>query len=213
MSKYNWIKYNSKISLIKKINNYNKENIFNYFEKGHYNHTRDMLCLCLVLFKKNKKKVNLLDYGSNLLTYANLTNKINLKNYNISIFDPFCKTQLYKNNIYIFSDEKKLDKKWDIVNFGSSIQYIDNLDRLNKINFKKTNLILITHTPISSKFSYKAKQLNSKNLYQNIYSFKELNDYFNKKKFKLIFKSRNEDKFISAKQKCKTYSANLLFLK
>lgn len=56
MSKYNWIKYNSKSSLIKKINNYNKKNIFNFFEKGLYNHIRDILCLCLVLVKKNKKK-------------------------------------------------------------------------------------------------------------------------------------------------------------
>lgn len=213
MSKYNWIKYNSKKSLIKKINDYNKRNIFNYFEKGHYNHTRDILCLCLVLFKKNKKKINLLDFGSNLLTYANLKNKINVKNFNISIFDPFCKRELTKNSIHIFSDEEKLHRKWDIVNFGSSIQYLDSLDKLNKINFKKTKLILITHTPISSKFSYKAKQLNSKNLYQNIYTFKELHDYFIKKKFNLIFKSRNDDKFISAKQRCKTYSANLLFSK
>lgn len=213
MLKYNWSKYNSKIDLIKKINKYNRDNIFNYLEKGHYNHTRDILCLCLVLLNKNKKKIHLLDYGSNLLVYANLKNKIDLKKIKISIFDPFYKKKKNKKNIEIFSDEKKLKRNWDIVNFGSSIQYLDNLEKLSKINFIKTKLTLITHTPVSSKFSYKAKQLNTKNLFQNIYSLKELCNFFNKKKFKLIFKSRNNNKFISAKQKYKTFSANLLFSK
>ena len=162
MLKYNWSKYNSKIDLIKKINKYNRDNIFNYLEKGHYNHTRDILCLCLVLLNKNKKIIHLLDYGSNLLVYANLKNKIELKKIKISIFDPFYKKKKNKKNIEIFSDEKKLKRNWDIVNFGSSIQYLDNLEKLNKINFIKTKLTLIPHTPVSSTFSYKTKQLNTK---------------------------------------------------
>ena len=216
MNIFNWHKYNSNFSLIKKIVKFNKKNKFNFIESGIYNHIRDLFCLSLILayFKKRKKKISILDFGSNLIPYSNLINKINLKNYKISIYDPFSKKRyLKKKNIEIFKEEKLLKKKWDMVNFGSSIQYLQNLNSLNKINFHSTLAILITHTPISLSRKYISKQINSKNLNQNIHSLNEVMQFFKKKKFKLEFKSRNENKYISAKTKYKTFSMNLLFLK
>tara|TARA_Y100001970_G_scaffold264343_1_gene350840 strand:- start:956 stop:1612 length:657 start_codon:yes stop_codon:yes gene_type:complete len=216
MNIFNWNKYNSNLILIKKITNYNKKNKFNYLENGLYNHIRDIFCLTLILifYKKNKGKLNILDYGSNLSTYANLINKINLKNFNFSIYDPFSKkNNIIKKKIKIFNNKKILKKSWDVVNFGSSIQYIDNIDLLNEINFNSTKAILITHTPISLSKSYVTKQLNNKNLNQNIHSFNKIVNFFKKKKFELQFKSRNNNNYISAKKKYKTYSINLLFLK
>ena len=216
MNIFNWNKYNSNFLLLKKIVKFNKKNKFNFIESGIYNHIRDLFCLSLILayFKKRKKKISILDFGSNLIPYSNLINKINLKNYKISIYDPFSKKRyLKKKNIEIFKEEKLLKKKWDMVNFGSSIQYLQNLNSLNKINFHSTLAILITHTPISLSRKYISKQINSKNLNQNIHSLNEVMQFFKKKKFKLEFKSRNENKYISAKTKYKTFSMNLLFLK
>ena len=100
-----------------------------------------------------------------------------------------------------------------MVNFGSSIQYLNSLSDLNNVNFKNVSAVLITHTPISISKKYISKQENSKNLYQNIHSIKDVIKFFKKKKFNLEFKSRNEDKYISAKKKYKTFSLNMLFLR
>ena len=216
MNIFNWDKYNSNFKLIKKITNFNKKNKFNYLESGLYNHIRDIFCLTIILiyYKKNKEKLNILDYGSNLLTYSNLKNKINTKYFNFSIFDPFSKKNNSSNkNIQIFKSKKKLKKNWDIINFGSCIQYLQNINSLNDINFNSTKAILITHTPISLSKSYITQQLNNKNLNQNIHSLKKIEAFFKKKKFEISFKSRNNDNYISAKKKYKTYSLNLLFLK
>ena len=88
-SKY-WQKYNlNKKKLIKKITQFNRKNIVNYFEDLHFNHTRDILALGLALANKKSKKFEVLDYGSNPLALANLPNKIDLKKFNFTIFDPF----------------------------------------------------------------------------------------------------------------------------
>mgnify|MGYP001239379004 CR=1 FL=1 len=217
MNIFNWNKYNSNLKLVKKLLNYNKKNKFNYLEDGLYNHIRDLFCLSSVLtfnYISKTKKLNILDYGSNLISYSNLSNKINLNNFKISIFDPFNKNNKFKiKNVKIYKNANSLKKKWDMINFGSSIQYINNLELLNKINFNHTKVILITHTPFSLDNRYQSKQINNKNLIQNIYPYSKIISFFNKKKFKLIFKSRNEDKYISAFQKYKTFSLNLLFIK
>ena len=217
MSIYNWDKYNSNSKLVKKLINYNKKYKFNYLENGLYNHIRDLFCLSLIqTFQKSnkRKKINILDYGSNLLTYSNLANKINLNHYIFSIYDPFSKKNISNiKNIKIFKDKERFKKKWDMVNFGSSIQYLENINLLNEVNFKSTKLVLITHTPLSLLKSYVSAQTNNKNLYQNIHSFKNVVNFFKKKGLELIFKSRNQDKFISAKKKYKTFSLNLLFIR
>ena len=217
MNNFNWTNYNNNISLFKKLSKFNKKNKFNYIENGFYNHVRDIFCLSLILtkIKKSKEKIKVLDYGSNRLSYSNLTNKLNIRKFKFFVYDPFCKknSKFSNPNISFFNREDGLKKKWDMVNFGSSIQYLNKLDVLKKINFYNTKVILITHTPFSLSKKYLSAQKNNKNLFQNIHSLNEILNFFKRKKFKLVFKSRNEDKYISAKSKFKTYSLNLLFLK
>ena len=84
MNSFNWINYNNNIQLLKKINNHNKKNKFNLIEEGIYNHIRDIFCLTIIsINKKNKQKIRVLDYGSNKIVYANLLNKINIKDFEI----------------------------------------------------------------------------------------------------------------------------------
>ena len=153
MNSFNWINYNNNIQLLKKINNHNKKNKFNLIEEGIYNHIRDIFCLTIIsINKKNKQKIRVLDYGSNKIVYANLLNKINIKNFEFYIYDPFTKYNYKKNkNFVVFKNEKILKLSWDIINFGSSLQYLKDLNMLKKINLKNSKKILITHTPFSMK--------------------------------------------------------------
>ena len=118
-----------------------------------------------------------------------------------------------KKNFVVFKNEKILKLSWDIINFGSSLQYLKDLNILKKINLKNSKKILITHTPFSMKKNYVSRQLNNKNLYQSIHSYKNLIYLMKKNNFELIFKSRNADKNIASKKKFETYSLNLLFSK
>ncbi len=217
-----WKIYNQeKKKLLQKVIDFNNKNKFNFLEKENYNHIRDILSLTLINIKPNRNKVKILDYGSNLLTISNLNNKINTSNFNFIIYDPFSEDFNYnfkfKNiNYKIISDHKKICKdQFTLINFGSSIQYQHNFFmNLEKLNLKKTNFIVFTSTPISLGKTYLSKQSNHNYLTQKIYSFDYLVNKLKSKNFKLIFKSRNNDKYIACKKKkYKTFSLNLVFKK
>ncbi len=221
MLKYNWQKYNKLNSkLSSKIISFNNSNKINYIEKGLYNQIRDIFCLTILFNQKTNGKTKILDYGSNLLALSNIKSKINSKLFNFSIFDPFY-SKKYKDvkkpfNIKFFTSKDKLKfTNFDIINFGSSLQYIENIESLsNSINFRFTKTILITHTPITLSKKYKSKQKNHKSLIQNVHSLNDTKKYFNKIGFNLVFKSRNDDKYIACEKKeKKTYSLNLIFIK
>ena len=218
MSNYKWENYNIKnMKLAKKFISLNKKNKFNFIEKGLYNHVRDILCLSLLINKK--KKLNVLDYGSNILSLININKKIDINLFNFFIYDPFLKEK--KNikhpfKISILNKKKDLQKKhFDVVNFGSSIQYIKNLKDIEEtINFLKVSSVVITHTPLTLKKEFITKQTNHKQLSQKIYNYYNIINFFKKKKFKLIFKSRNKNKYVaSLKNKSSTFSLNLVFNK
>jgi len=221
MLKYSWSKYNKQNSeLSTKIIKFNNLNKVNFVEAGLYNHIRDIFCLTILFNKKKIGKTKVLDYGSNLLALSNINSKIDVKLFDFSIYDPFYSKE-YKDikkkfNIKFFTNKKKLKfKKFDVVNFGSSLQYINNIESLtDTINFKTIRTILITHTPITLSEEYKSKQKNHKSLIQNVHSLNNIKKYFNKIGFYLKFKSRNNDKYIACeKKKKKTYSLNLVFIK
>lgn len=214
-----WKKYNyERDKLVKKINKHNKEHSFNYFEDNNYNHVRDLLALTLTKFD-HKKKINVLDFGSNLLTISNLVNKINTSNLFFTIYDPFSencfkKVYLKKINYEIINNTDNIyKKKYDLINFGSSIQYQDNFFQiLSSFNLLKTKFITITSTPMSLKNTYFCKQANNPNLTQKIYSLNSIVSKLKRKKFKLIFKSINDHKYVACKkQKYKSLSLNLIF--
>ena len=218
MTKYSWKKYNQKSSqLSKKLVKFNNDNNFNFIEDGLYNQIRDIFCLSILI--KNKGKIKILDYGSNVLSLSNIKNKINIKKYDFFIFDPFSEKKKVIYNpfkILIYNNKNEVKKEnFDIVNFGSSIQYLKKLKDLDEvINFKKTLKIIITHTPITIKKKFITKQSNHKNLNQTIFNYNDLISFFKKKKFLLVFKSRNETRYAaSSKNIGTTYSLNLVFEK
>lgn len=216
--KYSWKKYNQKSSqLSKKLIKFNNENKFNFIENGIYNQIRDVFCLSILIKKKGKIKI--LDFGSNILSLSNIKNKINIKKYDFYIFDPFCEKKKVIHSpfkILIYKDEVEVKKKkFDIVNFGSSIQYLNKLSDLDQvIDLKKTLKIIITHTPITIKKEFITKQSNHMNLHQKIFNYNDLINFFKKKRFSLVFKSRNETKYAaSLKNLSSTFSLNLVFEK
>ena len=219
MRKYNWQSYNLKSNkLSKKIINFNKEHKFNSIEKNIYNHIRDIFCLVLTLSKKGKK-TNVLDYGSNILSLSNIKNKIITQNFNFFIFDPYKSSNAKEKipfKITTIKDKKNLKKyKYDILNFGSCLQYIESLKNLdNHLNFSSISKIIITHTPLTLGKSFSAIQSNHSNLMQNIHNYNSLINFFKRKKFRVIFKSRNDDKFIGLKKtNRKVFSLNIVLTK
>ena len=221
MLKYSWSKYNKQNSkLSSKIIRFNNFNKVNFIEVGLYNHIRDIFCLTILFNKKRNEKTKILDYGSNLLALSNIVSKIDVKLFDFSIYDPFYSkdhTNIKKVfKIKFFTEKSNLKfKKFDVINFGSSLQYIENINKLNDtINFESVKTIIITHTPITLSKEYKSKQKNHKHLIQNVHSLSNIEKYFNKIGFKLVFKSRNDEKYIACEKKHrKTYSLNLIFIK
>ena len=218
MNKYKWNQYNNNNKLFQNLIDFNKKNEVNAVEKGLYNQIRDIFCLASILSLKTskKRKIKILDYGSNSLAYSNLVNKIDCKKFLFYVYDPFYKQKKFSIpfKVFFFNNLASLkNNNWDMVNFGSSIQYLESLDVMKNINFSKTKVVSITHTPINLKRSYTELQTNHKNLIQNIYSLDEINNFFFKRKFKLMFKSRNDEKLSVAKNKKNTYLLNLLFTK
>ena len=218
-SKY-WQKYNlNKNKLIKKIVNYNKKNKVNFLESGHYNHIRDILALLISTIDKKNKRLEVLDYGSNLLSLVNFVNKIDVNKINFTIYDPYYKHSKKINiNVrhkIIDSEIKIFKKNYDLFHFGSSIQYENNFfEKIKRFKLRSAKYILVTHTPFSLKKAYFSNQTNHPRLIQNIYSLSKIVSSFKKYNYKLIFKSRNSDKYIACKnKKFETYSLNLLFKK
>jgi hypothetical protein len=221
MSTYSWLKYNNiNRKLSNKIITFNKRSNINFIEKGLYNHIRDIFCLTIMLNRNKRRKTKILDYGSNLLALSNIKSKINIKLFDFYIYDPFFLKKIKNNEkpfeIKFITKEKQLkNKKFDIVNFGSSLQYIKDLNFIkNNVNLKNVNNILITHTPITLLKKYSSKQKNHKNLVQHIHSFNYLKKILKQNGYDLIFKSRNDDKYVACnKKKPKTFFLNLLFVK
>lgn len=214
---YSWKKYNKKNErLISKFRKYNKKYNLNINEKSYYNHTRDLLAFNLI----EKKKIKVLDYGSNFLACCNFDNKINCKNIGYFIFNPFLeKNEIKKKfgnlNIRCIKNLKNIsNKKFDVLNFGSSLQYLDNFEEIIKsIKFKSNSKIIISATPITFLKTYISKQTNAKKLKQKIYSYGYLKRILLAQRFKNIFKSCLDFRMSGLKKKNQTYFMNLIFLK
>ena len=103
--------------------------------------------------------------------------------------------------------------KFDLIHFGSCIQYIQNFDSYLKI-LKSNNKskILFTATPFNLYTKYKTKQINQKNLFQTVHNYHDLCKLLKLKKFDIIFKSSMNIKLAKLKTvKPNTYFLNILF--
>ena len=218
---YDWSQYNKlRNKLAIKIDKYNRKSKLNFFEQANYNHIRDIYALTLILIGGKKGKSKILDFGGKLMAHANLINNINTNSLYFHIFNPQIKSMKKKLSFKyrLINKEKFLqNQKFDLVYFGSSLQYIKKFSNLKSLNFlNKSKYILITHTPVSfgSKDVFYLRQVNQKNLYQNIYSFNYIIKKILNNKFKLIFKSVNDYKYTGLKKKFNhIHSMNLLLKK
>jgi len=214
---YSWKKYNLNIQkLVKKNITFNLSSIFNANENSYYPQTRDIFSLSA----NSIKIINILDFGSNLSLISNLTNRINVKKKKFYIYDPFSNKDDHikiKNlNYKIFSNFSEIRKiKFDLIHFGSCIQYIENFYYyLDLLNLSTKSKILFTATPLNLLKKYTTRQTNQKNLFQIVHSYKILYNYFKLKEFDIVFKSSMNIKLASLKTiKPNTFFLNLLFQK
>ena len=214
-----WETYNNNLlDLSEELLNHNIKNEFNFVETDLYNHVHDILVLSLLLAKE--KDLNILDYGSNIIPWSNISNKINLDNLKVTIYDPFANNekemQLFKNfKVKVLNSTKVLkEKKYDFLIFGSSSQYIKNFSEvLNSDMILNSNTVLFTHTPLSRKRDFISKQHTGYKGNQIIRSFHFLKEKMEKNNFELIFKSVLPSELASVdKEKTKnTVYSNLLF--
>ena len=214
-----WSKYNKNLmDLNNKILEHNNKYKFNYVEDSFYNHVRDILSL-VILKLDDGYPLKILDYGSNILTWANLKNKISLENLEISIYDPFNIKEYEKvdKNIEIFSNSELFKKSYfNLTLFGSSSQYIDNFyDLFENYRSLLSKNILFTHTPFSLKEDFKSFQFTGYTGTQNVRSIKTLEEFFLRRNYQLVFKSVIDKKFASVEEKylSRTIYANILFSK
>ena len=212
---YSWKIYNHNIQkLINQNINFNNSAKFNAVDNSYYSQTRDIFALVA----NTSKVINILDFGSNLSLISNLNNKIDTKAKKFIVYDPFYSLKddiKIKNiNYKIFSNFTDIIKiKFDLIHFGSCIQYIENIENYIKLlTLNKKSKILFTATPFNLFTKYKTKQTNHKNLFQTVHNYKDLYKLLKSKKFDIIFKSSMNIKFAKLKIiKPNTYFLNILF--
>ena len=212
---YSWKIYNHKIQkLISQNINFNNSVKFNAVDNSYYSQTRDIFALVA----NTSKVINILDFGSNLSLISNLNNKIDTKAKKFIVYDPFYSLKddiKIKNiNYKIFSNFTDIIKiKFDLIHFGSCIQYIENIENYIKLlTLNKKSKILFTATPFNLFTKYKTKQTNHKNLFQTVHNYNDLYKLLKSKKFDIIFKSSMNIKLAKLKIiKPNTYFLNILF--
>jgi len=212
---YSWKKYNLNIQkLINQNIAFNNKFMFNAEDNSYYTQTRDIFALVA----NTSKVINILDFGSNLSLISNLNNKIDTKAKKFFVYDPFYSlkddVKIKNINYKIFSNLTEIIKiKFDLIHFGSCIQYIQNFDSYLKIlKFNNKSKILFTATPFNLYTKYKTKQINQKNLFQTVHNYHDLCKLLKLKKFDIIFKSSMNIKLAKLKTvKPNTYFLNILF--
>lgn len=219
-----WQEYNKNLEyLFKEILSHNKSNTFNFLENNHYNHIRDLLALSIALNRKNDSdKYKILDYGSNIIPWTNLNNKIETSCLSVKIYDPFSNPIPFKKDQLGF-DVEIINKiqitsqlKFDMTIFGSSSQYIKSFyEEIESNKFALGKTVLFTHTPLSLIQDFETSQNNSFQGKQYVRSFQKLNDWMQSKGYILFFKSTlpPSSAMVEKIHEKNTVYANLLFKK
>ena len=220
-----WKKHNEKLNEFATLMvQHNHENEFNFIENNFYNHIRDLTALSISMIQLKSKtppSVKILDYGSNLTTWANIRRKINTDSIDVTVFDPFHDLQStnidlgFRLNI-VSEEEYFMTERFDLTIFGSYVQYDENfLTALNSKNLHLGDYVLFTHTPLSLEKPFVSKEFSDYTGIQTLHSFRDVSKVFEKLGYNLIFKSTLppegasvEDRYIN-----KMVYANLLFTK
>ena len=183
-----------------------------------YDQINDIRSLTIVLLQIFLNKINILDYGGSLISFANLykINQRNFRNINFSnltscdIYNPhinFLKNKKFKKleNIILKKTPikfiKKIRKKnYDIILFGSVIQYVKNLKDLNYLFINKPKFVLITHTPLSINNRVYTYSQGSQNIPKYIHSLKSLKNNFLESKYNIVYISNIDPKLSGLKK-------------
>ena len=219
-----WKDYNRKLikNSIKFINE-NKNSNFNSEEQRCYSHIRDLVAITVANIDRNKVKI--LDYGSNTMPWSNIQNKIDLKNIEVTIFDPFADKDYSKNIDFGFPINISNNTNhfniidFDIILFGSSSQYIEDFYKKiisNIIELPKW--VFFLDTPFSLNENFNLKQIDQSKREFKVYirSYSRLIAIMEEKGYRLKFKSSlpwETQEFINKKLFSKVKMLNLLFEK
>lgn len=172
MSEKFWATYNAK---------FYHDPVYVSEESGCYPHVRDLLAIVIALKQQTclPSTLKLLDYGSNLSVWQSVRERVNLDVVDWTIFDPFASNlgSHVQEHPTIVSHLLELEK-YDVINFGSVLQYVDDLSKLPLTQLlKKDSVILVTHTPISLGRNSPLRQLNHPELEVYAHSLSSLDNY------------------------------------
>lgn len=197
---------------------------------NEYNHIRDITSLCIsLLCAERKGTINILDIGGGFaVSYIELLKRCTLQNYFYTVceIDVFCQhyqahSFLKEKNICFINSLEKIVKRYDLVLFGSSLQYFSNYsetlaDIIQRAQFPE--YILMTHTPVTSYPTFATAQVNmdNKKIPNWIFNIDSLGHVFLKNGYSCLFRSAisRAGVFDDFKEEYVNYrSANLLFKK
>ncbi|WP_435164211.1 methyltransferase, TIGR04325 family [Candidatus Pelagibacter bacterium nBUS_25] len=152
-----------------------------------------MFSLINFYFKK-KRKYKILDFGGGWgIGYANLLevfDKKTLSNIDYHIYEltdlcdigdkKFKKKLNLKHNLKYFDNLESIDKNYDIIFFGSSIQYLkDPLETLKEILLKNSEYIVLIDLYLTNSKTFFTRQQH--------YNFEAPHSFINLKQFENIF--------------------------
>ena len=181
------------------------------------------LCNALTLFPS--KEINILDIGGGLRPcYFTLNYSLsqNIKCH-VMEFENIVKgaKEIFSNIPNLtYSSEYPINEIFDVIYFGSSIQYFDDLDKIfNKIKNYQSKIIVFSYSPFAEEhktFTTGAYTFHRKFITPTtIYNINEFIDYFSKNNYKLKHKSLLEvsNSPIQDSLGIKTRTYNLVFKK
>ena len=226
-NEFSWSEYNSALTpLSARMLEHNEASNFNFIESGLYPHVRDILAL-VILFGANTRTnptFRVLDYGSNLVVWSNLKNKLDLEYLELMIYDPYsdpegptCQIPGIGSIQVAQSLEESLLQEFELIVFGSSAQYQRQFltETLLSALDKNPDMVLFTHTPLSINTNLVSRQTNATKLSQYLHPLSELMDKMEKSGYRLQFKSALDSNLAAVEEdmRMEVQLLNLLFVK
>ena len=187
------------------------ENQYQDFLNSKFNFNKNVYYILKKKYKKNYK-INFLDYGGeNLDLYLFLKKNfpkikitvINQSKLNKSLKN-FIKTKKIKNVAVLSNIHQAKKRKFNFINFGSSLQYIKNFDKILQFLFKNSKgFIYISATSyffknkLNNKIIVRQVNLLPTILYCYIFNFKYIESLFSKYGYVITLKKINSYKKVN----------------
>ena len=214
-----WDQYNKERFKLGFQNLFNK-NKFLDTQVAPYDQINDFRSITIILLQIFLKKINILDYGGGLVSFAYLYKKNQKKYRNRNFFkNSVCDIYNPHINFLDLREFKKFEKiisltapinfikkihktkKYDLVLFGSCIQYLKNLKNLNYLFKKKPKFVLITHTPLSINNRTYIFSQGTQSIPKYIHSIKNIKFDLLDSKYEIVYISNIDPKLSGLKKK------------